>query len=108
MALMIGRVQVPPAVKKGEVFEVKVLVQHPMETGYRRDLNGQSIPTNIVDKLVCSLGDRVVFRAEFGTGISANPYVQFFAVADASGELVVEWSDDRGARGRATAMVNVA
>ncbi len=108
MALMIGRVQVPPSVKKGEAFEVKVLVQHPMETGYRRDLNGQSIPTNIVDKLVCSLGDRTVFSAEFGTGIAANPYVQFFAVADASGELVVEWSDDRGARGRATATVNVA
>lgn len=108
MALMIGRVQVPPSVKKGEAFEVKVLVQHPMETGYRRDLNGQSIPTNIVDKLACSLGDRVVFSAEFGTGIAANPYVQFFAVADASGDLVVEWSDDRGAKGRATAMVNVA
>lgn len=108
MALMIGRVQVPPSVKKGEAFEVKVLVQHPMETGYRRDLNGQSIPTNIVDKLACTLGDRVVFSAEFGTGISANPYVQFFAVAEASGELVVEWSDDRGARGRATAIVNVA
>jgi len=106
--LMIGRVQVPPSVKKGEAFEVRVLVQHPMETGYRRDLNGQSIPTHIVDKLSCKLGDRVVFRAEFGTGIAANPYVQFFAVADASGELVVEWSDDQGAKGRATAAVNVA
>lgn len=104
---MIGRVQVPPAVKKGEPFEVKVLVQHPMETGYRRDLNGRTIPTHIVDRLSCRLGDRVVFSAEFGTGIAANPYVQFYAEADASGELVVEWSDDQGAKGRATAMVNV-
>ena len=108
MALMIGRVQVPPTVKKGEPFEVRVIVQHPMETGYRRDLNGQSIPTNIVDRLACRLGDREVFSAEFGTGIAANPYVQFFAIAEASGELVVAWSDDRGAQGRATARVNVA
>ena len=108
MALMIGRVQVPPSVRKGEPFEVKVLVQHPMETGYRRDLNGQSIPTHIVDKLTCRLGDRLVFSAELGTGIAANPYLQFYAVADASGELVVEWSDDHGAQGRAVATVNVA
>jgi sulfur-oxidizing protein SoxZ len=108
MALMLGRVQVPPTVRKGEPFEVRVLVQHAMETGYRRDLNGAAIPTNIVDKMVARLGDREIFRAEMGTGISANPYFSFFAVADASGELVVEWSDDRGERGRATARVNVA
>ena len=108
MALMIGRVQVPPTVAKGEPFAVRVIVQHAMETGYRRDLNGQAIPTNIVDKLTCRLGDRVVFSAEFGTGVAANPYVQFYAKADASAELVVEWSDDRGDRGRATATVNVA
>ena len=108
MALMLGRVQVPPTVAKGQPFEVRVLVQHPMETGYRRDLNGQAIPTNIVDKLTVKLGDRVVFSAEFGTGIAANPYVQFFTTAEASGELVVEWSDDRGQLGRATAEVHVA
>ena len=108
MALMLGRVQVPSTVKRGEPFEVKVLVQHPMETGYRRDLNGQAIPTNIVDKLACRIGDREVFRAEMGTGISANPYLSFFATVEAGGELVVEWSDDRGQKGRATAQVNVA
>src|SRR4051812_44545413 len=108
MPLMLGRVQVPASVRKGEPFEVRVLVQHPMETGYRRDLNGQSIATNIVDKLTCRIGDRVVFSAELGTGIAANPYVQFYATAESSAELVVEWSDDRGDRGRATAAVHVA
>jgi sulfur-oxidizing protein SoxZ len=106
--MMLGRLQVPPSVRKGEPFEVKVLVQHPMETGYRRDLNGQSIPTNIVDKLVCRIGGREVFSAELGTGVSANPYIAFYAVADASGEIVVEWSDDRGEKGRVSAAINVA
>lgn len=106
--MMLGRVQVPASVKKGEPFEVRVLVQHPMETGFRRDMNGKTIPMNVVDKLKASYGGREVFSAELGSGMSANPYMAFFAVADASGELVVEWSDDRGEKGRATAQVTVA
>jgi thiosulfate oxidation carrier complex protein SoxZ len=104
---MLGRVQVPPKVKKGEAFEVRVLVQHPMETGFRRDLNGAAIPANIVDRLVCRIAGREVFRAELGTGVAANPYLQFYAVAEESGPVEVEWSDDRGAKGRATATLVV-
>ena len=106
--MILGKIQVPPTVKRGEPFEVKVLVQHPMETGFRRDLDGHAIPMNIVNSLACSYGGREVFRAEFGSGVSANPFVAFYVVASGSGELVVEWSDDRGERGRATAAVNVA
>jgi len=106
--VILGKIQVPPSVKRGEPFEVKVLVQHPMETGFRRDLDGHAIPMNIVDKLACTYGGHEVFRAEFGSGVSANPYVAFFVVAEASGELAVEWSDDRGEKGRATAAVSVA
>ena len=96
---MLGRLRVPPTVRKGEVFEVRVLVQHPMETGFRRDMNGATIPVNIVDRLVCRINGREVFRAELGTGIAANPYLVFNAVAEASGTVEVEWSDDKGERG---------
>ena len=106
--MMLGRVQVPPTVKRGEPFEVRVLVQHPMETGFRRDLDGQAIPINIVDRLSARLDGREIFSAEFGSGMSANPYVVFYATAQASGEIVVEWSDDRGEKGRVATMVNVA
>jgi sulfur-oxidizing protein SoxZ len=106
--MMLGRLQVPPTVKKGEPFEIKVLVQHPMETGFRRDMNGQSIPTNVVNKLSCRVGGREVFSAEFGSGVAANPYVAFFATADQAGEVVVEWSDDRGEQGRVAAAFTIA
>jgi len=106
--MMLGRVQVPQSVKRGEPFEVRVIVQHPMETGFRRDLQGQAIPVNIVDKLACTYGGREVFRAELGTGIAANPYLVFYVVARESGPLEIAWSDDRGQQGRASAMVNVA
>lgn len=105
---MLGRVQVPPRVKRGEPFEIRVLVQHPMESGFRRDMNGATVPVNIVDRLVCRIGGREVFRAELGTGIAANPYIAFHAVAQASGEVEVEWSDDRGAKGKASARLDVA
>ena len=106
--MILGRVQVPPSVRKGEAFEVRVLVQHPMETGFRRDAQGRTIPVHVVDRLSATYGGRQVFRAELGTGVSANPYLTFYVVAEGSGELVVEWSDDRGDQGRATARVNVA
>jgi sulfur-oxidizing protein SoxZ len=104
---MLGRVQVPPQVKKGETFEIRVLLQHSMETGYRRDLNGASIPTHIIDKVACTIAGREVFRAELGTGIAANPYMAFYAVAEMSGPVELTWSDDRGEQGKASATLNV-
>ncbi len=106
--MILGKIQVPATVKAGEPFEVRVLVQHPMETGFRRDLDGHAIPMHIVDKLSCTFAGREIFRAELGSGMSANPYIAFFATASNSGEIAVEWSDDRGDKGNARATVNVA
>lgn len=104
---MLGRVQVPPTVRRDEPFEIRVLVQHPMETGYRRDMNGRAIPMHIVDKLVCRIGGQEVLRAQLGTGMAANPYIAFYALARESGTVEIEWSDDRGERGHASAPLNV-
>ena len=104
---MIGRLQAPASARRGEPFEVRVLMQHAMETGFRRDLNGQAIPLNIIDKVTCRFAGVEVFSAELGSGIAANPYLAFFVAAQASGELVLEWSDDRGERGRSSAKVEV-
>ena len=38
--MIAGRLQVPPTAKKGEAFTIRVLVQHPMETGFRREADG--------------------------------------------------------------------
>jgi sulfur-oxidizing protein SoxZ len=105
--MLIGRLQVPPTAKKGEPFEVRVLVQHPMETGFRRDMNGQAIPLNVLDRITCRYAGREVFSAELGSGMAANPYIAFYVTADSSGSVEVEWSDDRGEKGRASADVQV-
>ncbi|MGZ8199062.1 MAG: thiosulfate oxidation carrier complex protein SoxZ [Burkholderiales bacterium] len=60
---------------------------------------GRAIPKNVVNTLTCRYNGVEVFRAEMGSGISANPYLQFYMRAVDSGEFVFEWVDDAGERG---------
>jgi sulfur-oxidizing protein SoxZ len=96
---MLARIQVPKETKRGELIMVRVAIQHPMETGFRYDHMGRVIPKNVVNTLTCSYNGVEVFRAEMGSGISANPYLQFYTRAVATGEMVFEWVDDAGERG---------
>jgi sulfur-oxidizing protein SoxZ len=99
--MMLSRIQMPLKARAGEVIEIRIAIQHPMETGYRQDEMGKSIPANVVNHLVCNYGGKEIFRAEMGTGIAANPYLAFFAVAGASGEVEFSWTDDKGETGEA-------
>ena len=105
--MAIARIQVASQVKRGELVTVRLAIQHPMETGFRFDMMGRAIPKNVINTLVCRYNGEEVFRAELGSGISANPYLQFFLRAEASGELVFEWVDDAGERGSERASVTV-
>lgn len=91
------RIQIPAALKRGEVFEVRLLIRHPMETGSRHDDVGRLIPRNVVNQLICRYNSVEVFRADLFPGMAANPYLAFFTTAEASGELEVSWRDDAGA-----------
>jgi len=104
---MVARVQLPQQAKRGEIIEIRVAIQHPMETGFRFDLSGRAIPKNVINNLSVRYNGSEVFRAELGSGIAANPYLQFFTVAEASGEFVLEWIDDNGIRGLERAAISV-
>ena len=105
--MSLARIQVPQEAKRGEVVTVRVAIQHPMETGFRFDALGRSIAKNVINTLVCRYNGQEVFRAEMGSGIAANPYLQFYVRAGASGELVFEWVDDAGERGSERAALTV-
>ena len=105
---MTARIQVPQGAKRGDVIEVRVLVQHPMETGYRYDDAGKPIPRNVITELVCTCNGKQVLRAEMTQGIAANPYLQFYLVAEASGDLEVSWVDDQGVKGSERQRIEVA
>ena len=89
-------VNVPPRARRGEIIEIKTLVSHPMETGYRRDQLGAPIPRDIIRLFVCAYNGTEVFRAELHPAISANPFIVFSTVAAESGTLEFHWTGDNG------------
>jgi sulfur-oxidizing protein SoxZ len=102
-----ARITVPSSVPRGKPFEVRIIVRHPMETGYRTDESGKSIPRNVIRSLTCRYNGEVVLSAKLSSGIAANPYVRFFVTAKESGQLAFEWVDDSGVRGSDSAAVTV-
>jgi sulfur-oxidizing protein SoxZ len=98
---------VPKQVRKGEPFEVKILISHPMESGQRRDAKGQPIPRDIINRFVCSHDGEEVFRADLFPAIAANPFLAFHAMVEKSGTMVLAWVDDHGAVQSQSAAISV-
>jgi sulfur-oxidizing protein SoxZ len=103
-----ARIQVPAQVRRGDTFEVKILIRHAMETGYRLTDDGKPIARNVIRLVTCRYNGAEVFRAEPSSGIAANPLFTFYVTARESGEVVFEWVDDAGARQSERAAINVA
>jgi len=89
-------INVPPRAKRGEVIEIKTLVSHPMETGFRRTQLGALVPRDIIRRFVCTYNGTEVFRAELHPAIAANPFLVFSTVATESGTLAFRWTGDNG------------
>ena len=101
------RVRMPSEAKQGDVIEIKTLISHPMETGYRRDTQGQLIPRQIIHTFICTYNGEEVFRADWHPAVAANPYLAFYTVATESGQLRFEWVDDDGTAYTAEAEITV-
>jgi sulfur-oxidizing protein SoxZ len=83
-------------VAPGEVIEVRTLIAHPMESGHRRDADGELVPRHIISVFRCALDGEVVFACDLEPAISANPYLQFTVAPQRSGTLTLTWIDDDG------------
>lgn len=106
--MALARIQLPENAKRGEIVEVRIIIRHAMETGYRRDANGNRVPRNAIHSFVCRYNGSEVFRATLSTGIAANPYLRFFIRAVESGELDFWWLDDDEKEGTAKARLVVS
>jgi sulfur-oxidizing protein SoxZ len=89
-------INVPPRARRGEIIEIKTLVSHVMETGYRRSQLGAPIPRDIIRRFVCTYNGTEVFRADLHPAIAANPFIVFSTVATESGTLSFQWTGDNG------------
>jgi len=102
-----SRISVPPENRRGEPFEVRISIRHPMETGYRTNESGEHVARNVIRRFACRYNGAPVFAVRVTSGIAANPYFRFFVTARESGTLDFEWMDDIGVRGEAQATVKV-
>ena len=100
-------INVPATAKRGEIIEIKTLVAHPMETGYRPDNMGGVVPRDIIHRFVCTYNGEEVFRADLFPAIAANPFIAFTTVATESGELRFSWTDDQGRTQTESAKITV-
>jgi sulfur-oxidizing protein SoxZ len=89
-------VNVPSTAAAGEVIEIKALIAHPMETGYRAGPDGRVLPRNILRRFVCAYDGEVVFSAELHPAVAANPFIAFTTVATVTGTLTFTWEGDEG------------
>jgi sulfur-oxidizing protein SoxZ len=89
-------INIPDTVARGEVFEIKILLQHPMETGFRPGADGRLIPRDIIREVACHYGGRQVFRADLFPAVAANPFLAFHLRATESGEIEIVWRDEQG------------
>jgi sulfur-oxidizing protein SoxZ len=100
-------INVPARAKRGEVVEIKTLISHVMETGYRRTQLGAPIPRDIIRRFVCAYNGTEVFRAELHPAIAANPFITFSTVATETGTLTFHWTGDNGFSVKETAEIRV-
>jgi sulfur-oxidizing protein SoxZ len=101
------RVKLPDSAKAGDIIDVKTVITHPMETGNRKDADGRPIARNIINLFVAKFAGAEVFRAELGSGVSANPYISFSMRVPGPGQFEFVWTDDEGKVATETAPLNV-
>lgn len=90
------RVKVPKKASAGDTITIKTLISHKMESGQRKDSDGNVIPRSIINRFTAEFNGQMVIDVEMQPAISTNPYFQFDAVVPESGEFTFTWYDDDG------------
>lgn len=90
------RVKVPGSASAGEGIVIKTLISHPMESGQRKDGDGNPIPRSIINRFTCDFNGQNVIDVKMEPAISTNPYFEFEATVPEAGEFKFTWYDDDG------------
>ena len=90
------RVKVPKQAAAGETITIKTLISHTMESGQRKDADGNVIPRSTINRFTADFNGENVIDIKLEPAISTNPYFQFEAVVPESGEFKFTWYDDDG------------
>ena len=105
---MTARIILPQNPKLGQKIDIRILIQHPMETGFRHDISGSAIAKNVIKSFSLDLDGLPLISGELGTGTSANPFLQWSVVLPKSGWLQLKWEDDEGKMGVERVLCNLS
>lgn len=82
---------------KGEITEIRILMQHPMETGQRKDENGQTLAAHFIQTFSVNHNGKPMIDGQLNTAIAKNPLFAFKARGIRTGDkLSVNWQDSTG------------
>lgn len=90
------RIRVPREASAGETIVVKTLISHPMESGQRKDSDGNVIPRSIINRFTCDFNGENVIDVTLEPAISTNPFLEFQSLVPESGTFTFTWYDDDG------------
>jgi sulfur-oxidizing protein SoxZ len=105
---MQALVSIPATATPGQIVDIKVLISHPMETGFRPRIDGSMVPRDIITRLVCRYDGETVLEIDLNPAIAANPFFAFPLRVDRSGEVELEWTDWQGTLHRQSGRIEVA
>ncbi len=89
-------IKIRAKLKDGQT-EIRILIEHPMETGRNKDKTGQLIPAHFIRELSVQRNDQIAVSAVLGASISKDPYFAFYLQGGAVGDkITVSWSDNLG------------
>jgi sulfur-oxidizing protein SoxZ len=108
MADVKPRVRVPKTASAGEAVVIKTLINHQMETGLRKDSNGNPIPRQIINRFTAEFNGQTVIDVTLEPAVSTNPYFEFEAIVPESGEFTFTWYDDDGSVYTTTEAIDVS
>jgi sulfur-oxidizing protein SoxZ len=89
-------INAPAKARRGAVIEIKTLISHVMETGFRYTQTGENVPRDIITTFTATYNGEEIFRARFHPAIAANPFLTFHTVATDSGTIELKWTGDNG------------
>lgn len=90
------RLAVPETAVAGESVEIRTIIGHPMETGFRHNAQGLLVPVRIAEWFRCFMNDELAFSVKLEPAIAANPYFAFPLRIEQTARLRFEWVDTLG------------
>ncbi|HUN68833.1 MAG TPA: thiosulfate oxidation carrier complex protein SoxZ [Burkholderiales bacterium] len=94
------------ATLKGDLADIRVLMVHPMETGLRKDANGNIVPMHFIQEIAVRLNGRVMLEGQISQAVSRNPVFSFRLKGVKAGDkLEIAWLDNHGERNQSVTAI---